>query len=135
MLASQLQNTIIHHLQAVLGDDLQGIMLYGSQATGQSTPESDIDLAVLSDGPVDPALLWNTAQELACQVMKDVDLVDFRAATTVLQKEIVEHGVWLQKAKPFICDLFETHVISMYQQLQEDRKEIIDDVLERVRNG
>ena len=126
---------IIQHLQSEFKESLQGIVLYGSQATGKATEHSDIDLAVLLNRNISQYPLWNTAQTLACQLKKDVDLISLREATTVLQKEVVEHGAWLLKSDEFACNLFETHVFSQYQQLQEERREIIDDLIGRIKNG
>lgn len=128
---------ILSTLDDVLGGKIQGVVLYGSQATGTATSTSDIDLAVLlnPDAEFSPETFWDLGQEVARKLMIDVDLVDLRAATTVLQKEIVVDGLWLRKDDEFACDLFETHVISMYQQLQYDRKEILEDIISRVRNG
>lgn len=40
-------------LQAVFNDRLQGIVLYGSEVRGAAEAESDIDVLVLLDGPID----------------------------------------------------------------------------------
>ena len=42
-------------LQMLYGPRLQGIILHGSCARGTEAPESDIDLMVLLEGPVDGA--------------------------------------------------------------------------------
>jgi len=42
-------------LEALYGPRLRGIVLYGSAARGDDQAESDIDLLVLLDGPVDVA--------------------------------------------------------------------------------
>ena len=39
-------------LSATYHDRLCGIVLYGSEARGNATPDSDIDVLVLLDGPV-----------------------------------------------------------------------------------
>jgi predicted nucleotidyltransferase len=39
-------------LQAVYGDRLCGVVLYGSEARGEATPDSDVDILVLLAGPV-----------------------------------------------------------------------------------
>lgn len=39
-------------LQAVYGDRLRGVILYGSEARGEATPDSDVDILVLLTGPV-----------------------------------------------------------------------------------
>ena len=42
-------------LQTLYGEQLQGVVLYGSSARGGDNAESDIDLMVLLSGPVDTA--------------------------------------------------------------------------------
>ena len=39
-------------LEAAFGDRLRGVVLYGSEARGEATPDSDIDIMVLLTGPV-----------------------------------------------------------------------------------
>ena len=49
-------STLLAHiksrLQAVYGDRLRGVVLYGSEARGEATPDSDVDILVLLTGPV-----------------------------------------------------------------------------------
>ena len=40
-------------LGAMYGDRLRRVVLYGSQARGDDTPDSDVDVLVVLDGPVD----------------------------------------------------------------------------------
>ena len=49
---STLLARIKSRLQAVYGDRLRGVVLYGSEARGQATPDSDVDILVLLTGPV-----------------------------------------------------------------------------------
>jgi predicted nucleotidyltransferase len=39
-------------LHAVYGDRLREVVLYGSEARGEATPNSDVDILVLLTGPV-----------------------------------------------------------------------------------
>ena len=39
--------------------NLLAVYLFGSQASGQATPSSDVDLAVLMPGYLDPIELWD----------------------------------------------------------------------------
>lgn len=39
-------------LEEAFGDRLQGVVLYGSEARGDASPDSDIDILVLLTGPV-----------------------------------------------------------------------------------
>ena len=50
--ASTLLVRIKSRLQAVYGDRLRGVVLYGSEARGEATPDSDVDILVLLTGPV-----------------------------------------------------------------------------------
>jgi predicted nucleotidyltransferase len=43
-------------LSEAFGDRLRGVVLYGSEARGEGGPDSDIDVLVLLDGPVES---WN----------------------------------------------------------------------------
>ena len=135
MLTDTVKSQIIDFLSEAFGSQLLGIVLYGSQARGDATAKSDIDLAVLLDRPVAAYPLWDTAQALACQLRKDVDLIALRDAATVLQKEVIEHGEWLVKNDELACNLFDTRVISMYQHLNEERRDIVNDLVGKIKNG
>jgi predicted nucleotidyltransferase len=39
-------------LDGAFGPRLRGVVLFGSEARGEATPDSDIDLLVLLDGPI-----------------------------------------------------------------------------------
>jgi len=41
-------------LAALYGERLKGVYLYGSYARGEATEDSDIDVAVVLDGPLNP---------------------------------------------------------------------------------
>ena len=49
---STLLSRIKSRLQAVYGDRLRGVVMYGSEARGEATPDSDVDILVLLTGPV-----------------------------------------------------------------------------------
>jgi uncharacterized protein len=48
-----LLSSIKERLLNVHGRRLRGVVLYGSEARGEAQPDSDIDVLVLLDGPVD----------------------------------------------------------------------------------
>ncbi len=135
MLTRETRSLITEKLCAEFNDSLQGIILYGSHATGHATESSDYDLGILLDGIAPEVKLWEVAQALASTLKQDVDLVDLRAATTVLQKEVIATGIWLYQANSVACDLFEVQVLSMYQQLQEDRYDIVNDLVNGLKHG
>jgi predicted nucleotidyltransferase len=51
---SAVLSTLRQAFEALYGDRLAEMVLYGSQARGDSTPESDIDVLVALSGPVNP---------------------------------------------------------------------------------
>ena len=53
MTREQILHEIKTRLEAAYGDRLRGVVLYGSEARGDAGPDSDIDVLVLLDGPVD----------------------------------------------------------------------------------
>lgn len=53
MTRDELLKEVKLRLTARHGSRLRGVILYGSEARGESRPDSDIDLLVLLDDPVD----------------------------------------------------------------------------------
>ncbi len=125
---------VIQFLRQAYGDLLQGILLFGSHASGTASKGSDIDLGILLDGVAEPVELWENAQALANQINTDIDLIDLRGATTVLQHEVINTGIWLWQKESVTCDLFELQVMSLYQELQYDRRGILEDIQKRLRD-
>jgi len=108
--------------------DIQLIYLFGSRADGSQKPNSDWDIALLGQQPLDNVQRWELAQELASLLNADVDLVDLLSASTVLNMQVVSKGRLLY-GEINIQDVFETKVYSMYGRLQESRQDIIEQFL------
>jgi uncharacterized protein len=112
----------------------QAIYLYGSHATGDVHPDSDVDLALLlphveakATGSLALSELRTDLERLlGCQV----DLVNLRQSSTVFQKEVVFRGRRIYCAAPAAVAEFEMLVLSFYQKLNEERREILKAFLE-----
>ena len=104
---------------------------FGSQAQGQAGPESDIDLAILAADPVPVSTLLALQEDLAGSLKKDVDLVDLRAASTVLRMQVVSNGQCLYSAVDAGREEFEDFVYSAYARLNEERRGILEDIRAR----
>jgi len=117
---------LVRRLRAALPDAI-AIWLFGSFATGEAGPESDLDLAVLVAGRADPVALWRLAGELAEIAGRHVDLVDMRAASTVMQHQVVTNGrrLW---ARDVSAGLFEAFVLSEKTNLDEARAGLLQDI-------
>lgn len=112
----------------------QAIYLFGSWGTEDEWANSDIDVALLL--PVAQAKSINTwqwvalAQSIASAVGKEeADLINLRAANTVLSKEVIMAERRIYCADESAADEFEMLTISFYQQLQRERKLIIEEAV------
>ena len=108
--------------------DLSAVYVFGSQAQGTASRHSDLDLAVLAGGPVDPVQLWRLAGDLASLAGCPVDLVDLRAASTVMQYQVLTTGqrLWADESA---AGLFECRVLSEKTALDEARAGLLADIL------
>ncbi|MBF0182001.1 MAG: nucleotidyltransferase domain-containing protein [Magnetococcales bacterium] len=99
---------------------LQALYAFGSRVSGGAGSESDLDLAVLVDGKTDPVALWHLAGAVADLVGCPVDLLDLRAASTVMQYRIVTTGerLWSGDHR---ADLYESFILSAKTALDEVR--------------
>ena len=120
------RKTLLERLQLAL-PSLLGIWLFGSHAQGTADAASDVDVAVLLPGRADPASLWLLAQDLARELDCDVDLVDLRAAATVMQYQIVTTGerLWQRDAQ---SALYETYILSEKTALDDARAGLLADI-------
>lgn len=103
------------------------IYAFGSQLQGTARSESDLDLAVLVAGYANPLALWNAAGELADVVGCPVDLLDLRAASTVMQYQVITTGQRLWSVG-LAVGLFETYVLSEKTALDEARAPLMADI-------
>jgi predicted nucleotidyltransferase len=78
------REAIVQLLQANFAT-LLAVYAFGSRVRGEAGPASDCDLAILVEGDADPLVLWTVSGQLADLVGCHVDLLDFRAASTVMQ--------------------------------------------------
>lgn len=62
-------------LSSIYGERLEQVLLYGSQARGEGTPESDIDVMVILADPVDPIQEISTTERLVADLSLRNDTV------------------------------------------------------------
>jgi predicted nucleotidyltransferase len=98
-----------------------GAWLYGSHATGRSRGDSDVDVAVLCDGPLDQVVLFDVGCRLAAALGADVDLVDLRRSSGLLRVEATQRGRML--VPPTLeADLFTTHALADHAAFAPNRR-------------
>lgn len=100
---------------------------FGSRIHGTAQPTSDLDLAMLVAGYADPLELWECAGKLAELTGHEVDLVDLRAASTVMQYQIITTGqrFWVKDSQ---AALYETVILSEKTALDEARAGLLADI-------
>lgn len=123
------QAAIIQNLQANL-PNLLGIYAFGSRIHGTVQTDSDLDLAVLVAGYAEPLVLWSLASDLADVADCPVDLLDLRAASTVMQYQIITTGQrwWALDAQ---AALFEAAILSEKTELDTARAGLLSDIQKR----
>lgn len=111
--------------------ELLGIYIFGSYADNTVTGESDIDIAFLTFQKISAVEKWEIQEKLASLLDNDVDLIDLKDATTVLRAEVVEKGKLIYTSNQYQVDYFEMITYSMYADLNETRKDILNDYQEK----
>jgi uncharacterized protein len=111
--------------------NLKAIYLFGSSVTPDRRFKGDIDLAILPSSPISPWERWKAAQELAILLNTDIDLVNLRRASTVMQLQVISSGQCLYEQKTEEREQYENGVFSAYARLNEERGAILADVYSR----
>lgn len=101
---------------------VQGIWLFGSLALGRATAASDIDLAVLGATAFDPVAVFTLGLDLGVLAGRDVDLLDLRAVSTVMRKEVVCTGRLVSRDDADACANFVAASLALYVALREEQK-------------
>jgi len=134
------EKTIMNKHQVIIGPvlnsypDTQAIYLFGSCHTENERPDSDIDIALLM--PIETAKLVKLREwlDLSVAIMRavgreKVDLINLRQVNTVFRKEIVMADRRIYCADEDAANEFEMLTLSLYQQLQIERKGIIEEII------
>ena len=110
--------------------DLLAVYAFGSRIKHLANPGSDLDLAVLVPAYAPPLKLWELASQLAEVVYCPVDLLDLRAASTVMQYQVLTQGMRLFARGPD-AGLFECFVLSEKTALDAARAGLLGDIARR----
>ena len=122
-------NAVVDLLQSRL-PGLLAVYGFGSRTQGTAGPHSDLDVAILVSGYADPLLLWELSGALADVAGCPVDLLDLRAASTVMQYQVITTGErwWVPDAR---AALFEAAVLSEKTDLDAARAGLLADIEKR----
>lgn len=85
-------------------------ILFGSQASGQARPQSDVDLAVLLNAPMSAKDKMSLISDLSALCGLPIDLVDLRVAGEPLLGQILKHGIRLLGTDSDYAELIKRHL-------------------------
>jgi predicted nucleotidyltransferase len=108
--------------------DVAAIYLFGSRARGDASAASDVDLAILTPRPIGSLTRFDLQERIASALHADVDLVDLRAASTVLRVQVIDSGRVLFEHNSAEREDFEAVALGRYARLNEERRGILEDV-------
>jgi predicted nucleotidyltransferase len=113
--------------------DVQAVYLFGSYGTEDEWPESDVDIALLlhpeKSKKTGSLAISNLLIALESLLKKNVDIINLRQVSTVLQKEIVTADRRIYTRDSYATEEFEMLTLSYYQKLHEERAGIIESAL------
>ena len=124
------QKAVLEAIQDAV-PDLIAVYQFGSTVQGGEHAESDLDLALLARSALPNLDRWTLQEDLAAELGRDVDLIDLRAASTVMQAQVLDKGMVLAEADRTARQQFEMQVCSAYVILNEERAGILEDVQAR----
>jgi predicted nucleotidyltransferase len=99
---TQNNQEIASEAKTVLSEE-QGLMLailYGSAATGSMRTDSDVDIALLFDVPMNAERKMEIISRLGSRLQREVDLVDLHTLNGTILKQILRKGRVLIQAEP-----------------------------------
>jgi predicted nucleotidyltransferase len=108
--------------------DVVAVYRFGSSISGERSPDSDVDLAVLAPTPLDPLFRFDLQERLASAFGRSVDLVDLRVASPVMAIQAIGRGRLLLDAEPSARGRFEDLTFGVYARLNEERRGILQRV-------
>ncbi|MBK6908238.1 MAG: hypothetical protein IPH08_14630 [Rhodocyclaceae bacterium] len=110
---------------------LSAVYRYGSAGGPYERADSDIDLAILADHALSHEQRLDLMTRLAKATCRDIDLNDLRTLPLTLRVQIVMEGVRLYARDRTAAELYDTHTLSDYVRLNEERAGILADVRAR----
>ena len=105
---------------------LRLIIVFGSTVTGSRGPESDVDIALLADAPLD--LVAVTTDVIRLLHTDHVDVVDLRRASPLLAMEVARHGRLVYERQPGVHVEFISLAVRRYidtKKLRDAQKDAI----------
>ena len=112
-------------------DNIQGIYLFGSYASGDATEKSDVDIAVLCIKRLSFDLKLSLTSSLAMTLNKEVDLVELRYIDTIFKEEIIRTANRIATFDRVACEKYEDYIYCSAMDFREFRSPHVQEIIER----
>jgi predicted nucleotidyltransferase len=108
------------------------IYLHGSWASEYARDDSDLDLAILADRPLELSEKIKFQQYVASRLRLDeeIDLADLLTANTVFAAVVITSGERIYSVG-MGADTFEMKTLAAYARLNEEREGILQSIIQR----
>ncbi len=116
--------------------DVVAAYLFGSRATGQARPESDVDVAVLlseEDGEARFERRLRLMDEVSDVCGREADVIVLNDAPPLLQHQVLKHGRLLVERDPAARVEFEVRAGKIYADLKPMYDFFTRDLLQKIR--
>ena len=109
--------------------DALAIYAFGSRVHGTHTSSSDLDLALLVPKYTCALERFDLSNLLANTLGYEVDLLDFRESSTVMQNQILTKGerLWCSSSR---VNIYEAAILSQLTNLNTARDKLLKDITE-----
>ena len=113
--------------------DVLAIYRYGSAGSKYERPDSDIDIAILANHIVPFQKMTELAATLMDVTERDIDISDLQKLPVTLRVQIVMQGERIFCKDQVAAETYDTHTLSDYVRLNEERRYILKDIQQRER--
>ena len=127
MLKEELLENLITEINSKF-PNVRGIYQFGSSLDYDLEDCNDVDIAVLLDSKLPELICLEFQNDLSLSTSKKIDLIQLRTVSTVFQHEIFTKGKRIYALSESFCDDYEAINLSLYQKLNEERAEILEEV-------
>lgn len=111
--------------------DVQAIYRYGSAGSVYERQDSDIDIAILASHIVPFQEITELVATLMSLTGRDIDFHDLRKLPVTLRVQIVLQGTRIYSVDRVAAESYDSHTLSEYVRLNEERRLILKDIQQR----
>lgn len=123
----EIKDKIVEIINAKITCD--AIIVFGSFARGTQNEESDIDIAIKTKSNISKKELYEISNLLSDQLKRDIDLVNLDTIENDgFKYEILINGNMIYCNDSYKFDLYKLDAYREYLELNEARKQIIDEM-------